>query len=66
MGSDGLYDKFSSHEVITFIKNQLNQMAPSEMDLSKAVRNIANECIFAKNVKDNVTIILIALNRGEK
>ena len=37
---------------------------PNDQDLGKIAREIVNETIYGKNVKDNVTVILIALNRG--
>lgn len=66
MGSDGLYDKFASQEVINFVKGRLSQMPPMEQDLYFAAREIVIECIENKKVKDNVTVILIGLNRGYK
>ena len=39
-------------------------MHPMEYELEKAAREIANEVIYSKRVKDNVTVILVGLNRG--
>jgi serine/threonine protein phosphatase PrpC len=39
-------------------------MPPNDQDLGKIAKEIVNETIYGKNVKDNVTVILIALNRG--
>ncbi len=66
IGSDGLYDKFSSQEVVTFIRTKLGQMPFMDQDLSKVAREIANESIYSKHVRDNVTVIIIGLNRGVK
>ena len=41
-------------------------MPPTEKDLGKVAREIANETIYGKNVKDNITVIMIALNRELK
>lgn len=41
-------------------------MPYKEQDVGRAVREIANEVINRKNVKDNVTVIVIALNRGKR
>jgi hypothetical protein len=41
-------------------------MPPAEKELAKVAREIANETIYGKNVKDNVTVIMIALNRELK
>ena len=40
-------------------------MPSGEQDLGKVAREIVNETIYGKNVRDNVTVILIALNRGD-
>ena len=65
MGSDGLFDKFTSQEVITFIKGKLQPDSTGDRDLYKAARDIVYECIYTKHVKDNITVILVALNRGD-
>jgi serine/threonine protein phosphatase PrpC len=62
MGSDGCFDKFTSQEVITFIRNKVATSDYSE--LPKIARELANEVIYGKSVRDNITVIIIALNRG--
>jgi hypothetical protein len=37
-----------------------------EQDCFRVSKEIANEAIYAKHVRDNVTVIIIALNRGVK
>ena len=37
-----------------------------EKDLGKVAREIVNDTIYGKNVKDNITVIMIALNRELK
>ena len=64
MGSDGLYDKHTSQEVVTFIKNKLHLNPVMDQDLYKAARDIVYETIYVKHVKDNITVIIVALNRG--
>lgn len=66
MGSDGLFDKFSSQEVVNYIRTKLVNMPYMEQDVTRVAREITNECIHAKHVRDNVTTIIIALNRGIK
>lgn len=66
MGSDGLFDKFTSQEAVNFVCATLKEMPPTEQDLTKAAREIANESIYKKHVRDNVTVLIIALNRGLK
>ncbi|CDW79355.1 ppp1r13b protein [Stylonychia lemnae] len=66
IGSDGLYDKFSSQEVVNFIRAKLGAMPLMDQDVSRVAREITSECILAQHVKDNVTTIIVALNRGIK
>jgi protein phosphatase PTC2/3 len=61
LGSDGVFDKFTSQEVVSFVRNKV--AASDYSDLPKIARELANECIYGKNVKDNITVIIIALNR---
>jgi protein phosphatase PTC2/3 len=62
LGSDGVFDKFTSQEVVSFVHNKVATSDYS--DLPKIARELANECIYGKNVKDNITVIIIALNRA--
>ena len=62
LSSDGVFYKFTSQEVVTFIQNKI--AASDYSDILKIARELANECIYGKNVRDNITIIIIALNRG--
>jgi protein phosphatase PTC2/3 len=62
LGSDGVFDKFTSQEVVSFVRNKVATSDYS--DLPKIARELANECIYGKNVKDNITVIIIALNRA--
>ena len=64
MGSDGLYDKFTSQEVVLYVRQKLSQMHYMEYDLAKVARDLATEVIYGKRVKDNVTVIIVGLNRG--
>lgn len=62
LGSDGVFDKFTSQEVVSFVRNRV--AASDYSDLPKIARELANECIYGKNVRDNITVIIIALNRA--
>ncbi len=66
MGSDGLYDKFSSQEAVSFIRHRLTQMEYMEQDARKVAKEITDEAIHKRNVRDNVTALVIQLNRGVK
>jgi len=37
-----------------------------EQDCHKVAKEIANDAIYVRHVRDNVTVIIIALNRGVK
>jgi hypothetical protein len=51
---------------VSFVEGKLSKMPPTEKELGKVAREIANETIYGKNVKDNITVIMIALNRELK
>lgn len=64
LASDGLYDKMSSQECVDFIHEELKQMPATEQNLKRVAKKLSNHVIFVKKVLDNVTIIIIGLNRG--
>eukprot|EP00826_Nyctotherus_ovalis_P037550 TRINITY_DN3432_c0_g2_i10.p1 TRINITY_DN3432_c0_g2~~TRINITY_DN3432_c0_g2_i10.p1 ORF type:complete len:301 (+),score=83.48 TRINITY_DN3432_c0_g2_i10:1060-1962(+) len=66
LGSDGLFDKFSSQEAVSYIRHRLKQMEYMEQDAKKVAREITSESINKRNVRDNVTTMIIQLNRGIK
>jgi hypothetical protein len=39
-------------------------MPNNEWEVARVARDIASECIYTKRVKDNVTVIMVALRRG--
>lgn len=59
VASDGLFDKFSSQEAIDFVRAKLGTMKFMEQDVAKVAKDIANESIYARHVRDNVTVIII-------
>jgi len=66
LASDGLYDKFTSQEAVSYIRTKLGNMPFMEQDCQKVAKDIANEAIYGKHVRDNVTVVIVALNRGIK
>ena len=64
VASDGLYDKFSSKEAVEYIRTKLGAMPYRKQDCQIVAKDIVNESIYTRHVRDNVTVIIIALNRG--
>lgn len=64
MGSDGLFDKFTSQEAVTFARKKLLEMEYMEQDLNKVAKDLSHESLYVRNVRDNVTAMVIGLNRG--
>mmetsp|Transcript_104402 Transcript_104402/g.144483 ORF Transcript_104402/g.144483 Transcript_104402/m.144483 type:complete len:116 (+) Transcript_104402:796-1143(+) len=64
LASDGLFDKFSSQESVEYIKNKMKTMPYMEQNMTTIARSLANEAIYSRQVRDNVTVVLAALNRG--
>jgi serine/threonine protein phosphatase PrpC len=63
MGSDGLFDKATSQEIVNTINARIGEQGQDNKDYEKIARILANETI-AKNVKDNVTCVIVGLGRG--
>jgi len=66
LASDGLFDKFSSQEAVDYVRQKLMTMPYMGQDVQKVTKEIVKEAIYARHVGDNVTVILVALNRGIK
>lgn len=67
LASDGLFDKFTSEECVSYIRAKMgNNGAIMEHDLHKIAKDICNEAIYGRHVRDNVTVIIVGLNRGIK
>jgi len=69
MGSDGLFDKATSQEIVNAINTRMEEQkgkgssSNNSRDYEKIARILVNETI-AKNVKDNVTCMIVGLGRG--
>lgn len=64
MGSDGLFDKFKSQEAVNFIRERMMEQDFMSQCVDRIAKSIAFESIYVKNVQDNTTVLVIALNRG--
>eukprot|EP00401_Gymnodinium_catenatum_P074162 CAMPEP_0117474374 /NCGR_PEP_ID=MMETSP0784-20121206/9251_1 /TAXON_ID=39447 /ORGANISM="" /LENGTH=612 /DNA_ID=CAMNT_0005268597 /DNA_START=42 /DNA_END=1880 /DNA_ORIENTATION=+ len=60
LGCDGLFDVFSSQEVVDFVRHRLAGMPPYEQDPRKAVQDLVHEAIHERYSRDNVTAIIVA------
>jgi serine/threonine protein phosphatase PrpC len=64
IASDGLFDRYSSKDCVKLFRKKLAKMEVLEQDTQKVVQEVV-ECAKAKRVNmDNITIVLVALNRG--
>lgn len=59
LACDGLFDVFSPEDVVQFVKNNLEQHG----DVQKCCQNLTREAIHKRNSRDNVSVILIVLNK---
>jgi protein phosphatase 2C family protein 2/3 len=64
LASDGLFDKFTSQEAVDFIREKMMAQDYQNQDVDKIAKQIAYESIYKKNVRDNTSVLIIALNRG--
>jgi len=61
---DGLYEAYSSQQVVDTIRRKLMAMPPDEQDPNRVIREVINEAIFQEKTTDNVTAILVILKCG--
>lgn len=59
LACDGLYDVFTNDEVVAFVKAEMSLHG----DALKCCQNITTEAIKKRNSRDNVSVILIILNK---
>ena len=59
LACDGLFDVFSNEDVIDFIKTFMEKHG----DAQKCCQALSYEAIKKRGAKDNVSVILIILNR---
>lgn len=64
LASDGLFDRFSSEECVTIIRERLSAMPIMEQDPQQVGRELVNEAVYKRLITDNITVILATLNKG--
>lgn len=73
VGSDGVWDAMSNQEMVTFVKSRLDNVANrGKVVLSELCEEILDMCCaktvdhYGKNSCDNMTIIIIWFDHGDK
>ena len=64
MGSDGLYDKYSSQEAVNVVRKKLAEMPMMEQDPQQVAAEVVREILDKRMVSDNITVIIATFNRG--
>lgn len=64
MGSDGLYDKYSSQEAVNVVRKKLADMPMMEQDPQQVAAEVVREILDKRMVSDNITVIIATFNRG--
>ena len=59
LACDGLFDVFSAEDIVDFIKKDMAEHG----DTQRCCQNLTYEAIRKRNSRDNVSVILIILNR---
>lgn len=65
IASDGLIDAYESKEAIKFFRKKLAKFEMLEQDTHQAIKQVVQCAKKKKGMRmDNITVILVALNRG--
>lgn len=64
LATDGLFDRFTSKECCKVITQKLRKMDLMEQDVTSVAREMVNAAKSKRMMTDNITLILVALNRG--
>ena len=64
LASDGLFDRFSSQECVKLVKSKLSKMDMMEQSTQQVCAEIVDMAKNKRMMTDNITVILVALNRG--
>lgn len=59
LACDGLFDVFSAEDIVSFVKENMEEHG----DTQRCCQNLTFEAIRKRNSRDNVSVILIVLNR---
>jgi len=66
LASDGLFDKLSSQECVDFVHKEMKNLEPTDINLRHVASLLADQVIYVKRVLDNVTIMIVGLNRKKR
>lgn len=61
---DGLWDVYSSQEVVSLVRKKLLRLPVPEQDPQRVVKELISEAIYKKGSRDNVTALLVMLSCG--
>ena len=64
LASDGLFDRFTSKECVKQISSKLKKMEVMEQDVQTVAHDLVQMAKNKRMMSDNVTLLLITLNRG--
>jgi serine/threonine protein phosphatase PrpC len=59
LACDGLFDVFSYDEIVAFVRDNMSKHG----DAQRCCQNLSNEAIRVRNSRDNVSVILVVLNK---
>ena len=59
LACDGLFDVFTEPEVVDFVKRQMEAHGDTQL----CCQNLTYEAIQKRNSRDNVSVILVILNK---
>ena len=64
LASDGLFDRYTSSQCVKVVRQKLQKMDMMEQDSRKVVAELIEQAKAKRLMTDNITVILITLNRG--
>jgi protein phosphatase 1G len=64
LASDGLFDRFTSQECVKLVRSKLKKMQYMEQSCQQVCQEIVDLAKNKRMMTDNITVILVALNRG--
>lgn len=62
LASDGLFDRYSSQEVVDYVKGKLSKYQSYEKNPQKICHELMDECLGKGIGSDNVTILMATIN----
>jgi len=64
IASDGLFDRYNSRDCVKLFRRKLSKMPIMEQDTRKVVGEVVDAAKAKHMMTDNITVILVTLNRG--